>query len=202
MSQQQQPVTGYYADPSYITQAMGMPQPAQQVFQRPSPQNPPASTVQAMGQQQGQQQQWQQVPVQPMNGMGNVLYHAQVAQPQQPIQTVTQEEFNRRVEELAENKFKIRAQEVINNAIAAMEGVQNKMGLFGNDNNQQQQQGQYQPSFWDTTPGKITIGTGGGVAGIAGYKLFNRIFGGNTSSYSPSPQEFGTAFEALKTLFR
>lgn len=135
----------------------------------------PQSTVQAM--------QYQTQP--------QIQYNPQ-------IKTITPEEYNRQVEELAENKFKVRAQEVINNAVSAMKGVANNM--FGN---QQQQQQQYQePSFWDTTTGKVAIGGIGSAIGIGGYKLVSRLFGGNGGSgYNPSPQELNAVGEALKTLF-
>lgn len=191
----EQPVTGYYGNPQAYAQAMGMPQPAQQVFQHPGPQQPqPASTMQAMNQQ--AQQQWQQIPVQPnQRPAAQVVYQAEAQQPR----IVSADEFNRQVEELAENKFRVRQQEVINNAMAAMKGVQN---MFGMNNNNQQQQQNNQPSFWDTTTGKITIGGMGGALGIGGYKLISKFFGGNSGGYSPSPQEINTAAEALKTLFK
>ena len=160
-----------YMDTAQFAQATGVPpgQPIQQTFQ------PPQSTVQAM--------QYQAQP--------QIQYNPQ-------IKTITPEEYNRQVEELPENKYKVRAQEVINNAVSAMKGVANNM--FGN---QQQQQQQYQePSFWDTTTGKVAIGGIGSAVGIGGYKLISRIFGGNSGSgYNPSPQELNTVGEALKTLF-
>ena len=164
-----------YIDPTQFAQATGIPpgQPVQQTFQQPVQQQmPPQSTVQAM--------QYQAQP----------QYNPQV-------RTITPEEYNRQVEELAENKFKVRAQEVINNAVSAMKGVANNM--FGN---QQQQQPQYQePSFWDTTTGKVAIGGIGSAVGIGGYKLISRLFGGNGGSgYNPSPQELNTVGEAVKTL--
>lgn len=120
---------------------------------------------------------------------------AQAMQQQQP-RPITLEEYNRQVDELAENKYKIRAQEVVNNAVSAMKGV---MEMF---NQQPQQQQCQQESFWDTTTGKVAIGGIGGGLGIAGYKLISKVFGGNSSSsYTPSPQELNTVGEALKTLF-
>jgi len=168
-----------YLNPTQFAQAAGIPpgQPVQQTFQQPVQQQmPPQSTVQAM--------QYAQQPQMQYNPQGR---------------TITSEEFNRQVEELAENKFKVRAQEVINNAVSAMKGVANNM--FGNQQPQQQYQGQ-EPSFWDTTTGKVAIGGIGSAVGIGGYKLISKIFGGNSrSGYTPSPQELNTVGEALKTLF-
>lgn len=164
-----QPSQANYVDPTLFAQATGIP-PGQPVQQ--TFQNP-SNTVQAM-----QQQSY--------------------VSPQQPYRTVTPEEYNRQVDELAENKYKIRSQEVINDAVSAMKGVIN---MFGQQ--QQNQQQCQEPSFWDTTTGKVTIGGIGSALGIGGYKLISKFFGGNGGGgYTPSPQELNTVGEALKVLFR
>ena len=191
--QQQQ----YSYDPAAaMAQASGVipGQPVQQTFQPPAPQMPPpASTVQAM-QQQAQPQQWQQVQPQPQ-----IVYQSI---PPQGI-TMTAEDYNKQVEELAENKFKVRAQEVINNAVAAMKGVTN---MFNNQQPQQQymqQPCQQQQSFWDSTSGKVAIGGIGGAIGVGGCKLFSHFFGGSRGGgYQPTGAELNLVGEALKALFR
>ena len=193
MAQQQVPIgqQPYYEPAVAMAQASGVipGQPTQQTFQNPAQQMPPpASTIQAMQQQ--AQPQYQQVPIQPQ-----VIYQPI---PPQGI-TISQDDFNKQVEELAENKYKIRAQEVINNAVAAMKGVAN---MF-NQQPQQQCPQQQQPSFWDTTTGKVTIGGIGGAIGVGGCKLISHFFGGNSRSggYSPSPAEMSLVGDALKALF-
>lgn len=165
-----------YSDAANFVQSTGISpgQPVQQTFQQPN------STVQAMQ----SQQQYQQQPV--------------YQQPQPQYRTITPEEYNRQIEELAENKFKIRAQEVVNNAVSAMKGAINMLGQ-----QQQQPYQQSQESFWDTTTGKVAIGGIGSAIGIGGYKLISKFFGGGNSGggYSPSPQELNTVGEALKVLF-
>lgn len=182
----------YYDPATAMAQASGVipGQPVQQTFQQPAQQMPPpASTIQAM-QQQVQPQQWQQP--QPQIVYQNI--------PPQGI-TMTADDYNKQVEELADNKFKVRAQEVINNAVSAMKGVLNM--------NQQQQYYPQQPcqqpqqqSFWDSTSGKVAIGGIGGAIGVGGCKLFSHFFGGSRGGgYTPSGQELNLVGEALKTLF-
>lgn len=170
-----------YNEPAAFAQATGIlpGQPVQQTFQPPQQMQQPASTVQAMQQQAFQApQQWPQQPQ---------------AYPQQQFRTITPEEYNRQVEQLAQNKYGMKKQEVINDAVSAMKGVIN---MFG-----QQQQPQ-QESFWDTTTGKVAIGGMGAGLGIGGYKLISKLFGGNgNSGYTPSPQELNTVGQAVKVLF-
>ena len=184
----------YYDPAAVVAQASRVVpgQPVQQTFQQPAQQMPPpASTVQAM-QQQVQPQQWQQP--QPQIVYQNI--------PPQGI-TMTAEDYNKQVEELAENKFKVRAQEVINNAVAAMKGVANTM--FNNQQPQQQymqQPCQQQQSFWNSPSGKVAIGGIGGAIGVGGCKLFSHFFGGSRGGgYTPTGQELNLVGEALKTLF-
>lgn len=183
IQQQGQPQQFY--DPQQIT-GIPMGQPAQPVYQQP-----PQSTMEAMNQ---QQQQY---------GM----YNAQVQQqPQQqaPNQIrITAEEFNKRVNDLAEDKFRIRQQEVANNAVYAMKGVLNNMGFFNGNNNQQQQMPN-QPSFWNSTTGDIAkVGIGGAI-GIGAFKVFQTLRGssGCSGGYCPSSDEMNLVGEAIKTIFR
>ena len=176
-----------FIDPQQLT-GIQMGQPVQQVFQ--NPQQPPASTVQAMN--------YQQPP--------NYIYNAQPQQQQsQPPNNVrmTADEFQRQVDALAEDKFKIRSRQVANDAIYAMKGVLNQMGILSNNNNQQPQQQQMQPSFWNSTWGDITkVGIGGAI-GIGAVKMFGLFKGtGMNGGYTPSAEELNLVGEAVKTLFR
>lgn len=195
MAQQPVPMgqTNYYDPATAMAQASGVipGQPMQQVFQNPTQQMPPpASTVQAM-QQQAQQNQYQQVPVQP-------VYQAAPAQGT----TMSMDEFNRQVDELAENKFKVRAQEVINNAYAAVKGVLQM--------NQQQAQQPYYPqqmpmqqqSCWVDTAKQVGYGGIGAALVYGGVKLVGKLFGGNNGNgYTPSGAEFARLAEAGAALF-
>lgn len=167
-------------------------QPTQQIFQQPVQPPPPASTMQAMAQQQGWVPQGPPTTTTPTHA----AMHAQAmpqqqsqfaqmaAQPQQPqAQVANNPQLQQQVGQFMEQ---------------LKEGM---MDMFGNGGNQQQpqQQGQPQgPGFFDTTWGKITIGAGGIGVGVVGTKLISSIFGDSKAGVSANDANaFVNAFKTL-----
>jgi len=168
-------------------------QPTQQIFQQPTPQPPPASTMQAMA----QQGQWTQQGNPAVVNPAQQQHHAQAmpqqqpqfapqmaaAQPQQqaPTSPQLQQQVGQFMEQLKEGM----------------------MEMLGNGQQGQQQQNgqQNQPPFFDTTMGKVVIGTGGIGIGVVGTKLVSSIFG-ESSKCGVSANDANAFVNAFKTLLR
>ena len=168
-------------------------QPTQQIFQQPNPNPPPASTMQAMAQQgQGWTQQGNPAVVNPVQQQ----HHAQAMPQQQP--QFAQQMAAAQPQQQAPTSPQLQ-QQVGQFMEQLKEGM---MEMFGNGQQGQQQQNgqQNQQPFFDTTMGKVVIGTGGIGIGVVGTKLVSSIFG--ESKCGVSANDANAFVNAFKTLLR